>query len=219
MTLVKPRAILFDWDNTLVDTWPLIHTAMNVTMRHMGQPEWSYERIRNEVKHSMRDSFPTLFGERWQEAGAHYQQSYRALHLEQLTPLPGVTAMLESIAPDIFLGVVSNKQAPTLRLELAHLGWQKYFKVAVGATDAPRDKPHPDPVLFALRDSGIAPAADVWFVGDTGADLGAAQATGCTPVLYGEQDVPETNGEYDGYPFAVHVRDHEALKALITANF
>jgi phosphoglycolate phosphatase len=24
-----PRAILFDWDNTLVDTWPLIHTAMN----------------------------------------------------------------------------------------------------------------------------------------------------------------------------------------------
>ena len=27
--LGRPRAILFDWDNTLVDSWATIHEALN----------------------------------------------------------------------------------------------------------------------------------------------------------------------------------------------
>ena len=88
-TLPKPRAILFDWDNTLVDTWPLIHSALNMTLRYMGHPEWSLEKVHAEVKHSMRDSFPAMFGDRWEEAGKHYQASYRSINLSELTPLPG----------------------------------------------------------------------------------------------------------------------------------
>lgn len=216
--LSKPRAILFDWDNTLVNTWPLIHKALNMTLRHMDHPEWTYERVTREVKQSMRESFPAMFGERWQEAAQHYQQSYRAVHLEQLAPLPHVTEMLDAIPADIFVGLVSNKQGPTLRLEMQKLGWQKYFKVAIGASDAPRDKPHPDPVLLALRDSGIAPAADVWFVGDTGVDLGVAEATGATAILYGDHEIHGDGATYDGHPYHAHARDHVALKALIVAN-
>lgn len=218
MTLTKPRAILFDWDNTLVNTWPLIHTALNMTLRHMDHPEWTYERVTREVKQSMRESFPAMFGDRWQEAATHYQKSYRSVHLDQLTPLPGVTEMLESIPKHCFVGVVSNKQGTTLRLEMEQLGWGKYFKVAVGASDAPRDKPHPDPLLLALKDSGIAPGADVWFVGDTGVDLGVAEATGCTAILYGEHDFEGATGRYDGHPFHAHVMDHPALQALLAVN-
>ena len=29
--LPRPRAILFDWDNTLVDSWVTIHEALNIT--------------------------------------------------------------------------------------------------------------------------------------------------------------------------------------------
>ena len=32
-----PQAALFDWDNTLVDTWPVIHEAMNTTLSAMGR--------------------------------------------------------------------------------------------------------------------------------------------------------------------------------------
>ena len=28
LKLPKPKAVIFDWDNTLVDTWPLIHQAI-----------------------------------------------------------------------------------------------------------------------------------------------------------------------------------------------
>jgi phosphoglycolate phosphatase len=218
MRLPTPHAILFDWDNTLVNTWPLIHTALNMTLRHMDHPEWTYERVRGEVKQSMRDSFPTMFGDRWQDAASHYQASYRAIHLEQLTSLPDVVAMLESIPRhQVFVGLVSNKQGTTLRKEVEHLGWEKYFDVAIGAGDAARDKPHPDPVLLALQDTGIEPSPQLWFVGDTGVDLAVAQATGATPILYGE--FVTDNKTHDGFPFVAHARNHIDLKMLIAASF
>ncbi|MES2985136.1 MAG: HAD family hydrolase [Pseudomonadota bacterium] len=214
MTLPRPTAILFDWDNTLVNTWPLIHAALNMTMRHMGHPEWTYEKVTSVVKQSMRDSFPDLFGDRWKEAADFYQTSYRSMHLEKLEPLPDVLAMLAAIKRrTTYVGIVSNKQGPTLRKEIEALGWEDYFDVAVGASDAPRDKPHADPVLLALKDTGIEPAADVWFIGDTGVDLAVAQATGCTPILYGP--FTTDGASHDGFPFRAHVRDHVALKALI----
>jgi phosphoglycolate phosphatase len=37
LLLKKPKAIIFDWDNTLVDTWPLIQTAIDTTMVQMGK--------------------------------------------------------------------------------------------------------------------------------------------------------------------------------------
>lgn len=217
LKLPIPKAILFDWDNTLVNTWPLIHAALNMTMRHMNHEEWSYEKVTTVVKQSMRDSFPALFGDRWKEAADFYQASYRSIHLEQLNPLPHVLDMLGAIPRNrTFVGVVSNKQGSTLRKEIAALAWEQYFDVAIGASDAARDKPHAEPVLLALKDTGIAPGPDVWFVGDTGVDLGCAQVTGCTPVLYGEF---RTEGmHYDGYPFMAHARDHQQLKVLIQLN-
>lgn len=211
--LPRPRAILFDWDNTLVNTWPMIHRALNMTLDYMQHPQWSYERVTREVKQSMRDSFPAMFGDRWKEAASHYQQSYRSIHLDTLAALPGAEDMLRAIPEDVFVGIVSNKMGTTLRKELAHIGWENYFEAAIGSGDAARDKPHADPVLLALKDSGISPAGDVWFIGDTGIDLEAAKVTGCTPILYG--DVALAHGEYEGFPVAAHVLDHAALKALI----
>ena len=33
--VAPPRAILFDWDNTLVDSWATIHEALNFVMAAM----------------------------------------------------------------------------------------------------------------------------------------------------------------------------------------
>ncbi len=217
LALPKPRAILFDWDNTLVDTWPLIHQAMNMTLRHMGKPEWSFEKVLAEVKHSMRDSFPELFGERWKEAGDFYTASYRSINLTHLTPLVGAETMLASIPrPAVYTGVVSNKQSVTLRQEVPQLGWEKYFNVWIGAGDAARDKPYADPALLALKDSGIEAGPHVWFVGDTGADLGCAQNAGFTPILYRPKAVEAA--QFDGYPFAAQAKSQQELQALIAAS-
>src|SRR5690348_16065718 len=91
--LRMPRAILFDWDNTLVDSWGTIHDALNFLMRTMERPEWTLAETRERVRLSLREAFPFYFGERWEEARSIYLDHFSAIHLERLTPLPGREAM------------------------------------------------------------------------------------------------------------------------------
>ena len=80
--MARPRAILFDWDNTLVDTWGTIHEALNFVMGAMGQPTWSLAETRTRVRLSLRESFPMHFGERWEEARTIYLDRFREIHLD-----------------------------------------------------------------------------------------------------------------------------------------
>jgi phosphoglycolate phosphatase len=190
--LRRPRAILFDWDNTLVDSWATIHEALNFLMRAMGKPEWSLAETRARVRLSLRDAFPLHFGERWEEARGIYLGRFRDIHLERLTALPGRERMLRALAEQqVFLGVVSNKTGELLRREVAQLGWSGYFGSIVGAGDAPADKPAAEPVHLALAPSGVPAGAEVWFVGDTAIDMECARNSGCVAVLLGDAAVPD----------------------------
>ena len=184
----RPRAILFDWDNTLVDSWSVIHEALVVTFKAMGHVPWTIEETKRRVRHSLRDAFPRLFGARWEEARGLYLDAFTAIHLERLSALAGAEALLSALAKDgYYLAVVSNKTGSLLRREAEHLGWSRYFRVMVGAGDASCDKPHPAVIHAALSGSGIDPAA-TWLVGDTALDLECAAAAGCVPVLLSALD-------------------------------
>jgi phosphoglycolate phosphatase len=188
----RPQAILFDWDNTLVDSWAVIHEALNHVMAAMDKPAWSIAETRARVRLSLRESFPLHFGARWEEARGIYLDRFRAIHLERLTALPGCADLLEALAAEgIFLGVVSNKTGALLRLEAEQLGWSRHFGGIVGAGDATADKPHPAPVQLALKASGLAAGEGVWFVGDTDVDMVCAGNAGCVPVLLGDDLAPE----------------------------
>jgi phosphoglycolate phosphatase len=191
--LVRPRAILFDWDNTLVDSWATIHEALNLVMGAMGKPPWTIEETRRRVRLSLRESFPVHFGARWEEARDIYLDRFRAIHLDRLTSLPGRGELLQGLAAEgVFLGVVSNKTGALLRREVERLGWWNYFGSVVGAGDAIADKPDAAPVRMALEPSGLSPGEAVWFVGDTGVDMECAHNSGCLPVLLGgEAGSPE----------------------------
>ncbi|MBL8628968.1 MAG: HAD family hydrolase [Rhodospirillaceae bacterium] len=182
--LPAPKAILFDWDNTLVDTWPTIGKALNITLPKMGHDPWSEDEIHARVAGSLRDTFPRIFGDRWEEAREHYYKAFSDVHLEMLRVLPGAEDVLKRATDHgIYLGVVSNKTGKYLRAEAQHLGWTGYFAKLVGAQDAVRDKPMLEPVHMALENSAITLGRHVWFVGDNDIDMECGQAGGCTTVL------------------------------------
>ena len=81
-----PRALLFDWDNTLVDSWDAIHHALVVTFEAMGHEPWSLDETKARVRRSLRDAFPALFGARWEEARKLYLDTFTATHLERHRP-------------------------------------------------------------------------------------------------------------------------------------
>ena len=180
----RPRAIVFDWDNTLVDTWQTVHHALQATLEAMGHELWSLEETRARVRHSLRNAFPKLFGERWQEARGIFFDAFERVHIENLAPLAGAAEMLQSLKDHgLYLAVVSNKTGHYLRKEVEHLGWEGHFARLVGAGDAERDKPEADALLLALEGSEIRPGPEIWFAGDAGIDMEIAHRTGCVPVL------------------------------------
>lgn len=219
MILPSPRAVIFDWDNTLVDTWPIIHDALAKTFAAMGKEPWTFDMTKARVRKSMRDSFPEIFGPDWQRAGDIYQKNYRASHLSKLEALPLADEVLKKVrALGLYNVVVSNKKGPNLRQEVEHIGWGGLFDQVVGADDASRDKPHADPVHLAFEKSHLAPGPDVWFIGDSEIDLECALNSGCTAILYGEsaKDHPDyTNTHYQGFPYHAHVHGHQDTLALL----
>ena len=195
IALPLPKAVIFDWDNTLVDNWGAIHAAINLTLVAMGHAPWTAEETRRNVAKSLRDTFPVLFGDRWKDAQKIFYSSFESVHLEQLKPLPGAADMLVALkARGLYLAVVSNKTGRYLRSEAQALGWTDHFVRLVGATDARADKPAVEPVDLALADSGLTRGPDIWFVGDGAIDMECAVNAQLTPIFFGQENNLPTNG-------------------------
>ncbi len=182
--LTRPSAVVFDWDNTLVDTWPVIHAALSRTFEAMGHDPWSLAETKARVSKSLRDSFPGLFGDRWEEAREVFYATFREIHLEGLGVLSGAETLLQRLKQDgVPMAIVSNKTGSFLRTEVAHLGWTGYFAAVVGAGDAARDKPDPAALRLALAPLKQPIQETVWFIGDSRSDLELAKAARCTGIL------------------------------------
>lgn len=182
-----PAAILYDWDQTLVDSFRTIAAALNETFAHFGLPEWTLAETRQRARKSARDAFPEIFGARALEAIEHYRAAFEARHLLNLSALPGAGDLVARLSGGgIGQAVVSNKTGRFLRREAEHLGWTQHFAILVGAGDAAADKPDPAVIEMALAPLGIEPGPDVWFIGDTAIDMECAVRSGCLPILIGD---------------------------------
>jgi phosphoglycolate phosphatase len=192
VSLSLPRAVIIDWDNTLVDSWGAIADAMNTVRAHFGQLPWSLAEVMTQCTRSARDSFPTWYGDRWQEASDVFYKRFSDVQMANLKPLHGAADLLGWLKDHgIPIFVVSNKNGEFLRREVTALGWEHYFASIVGATDAGRDKPAREAVDYALKDSGIGADMSLWFVGDSETDILCARNAGCTPVLIGAAETAE----------------------------
>jgi len=209
----RPGAVVFDWDNTLIDSWAAIHAALTAAFEAMEMAPWTMEECKARVRASARDAFPKLFGARAAEAAGVFYSTFQRDHLTRLEPLPGALELIEALdAAGIYLAVVSNKRGDMLRAEAEHLGWAPRFAALVGANDAAQDKPSAEPVQMAL--AGFGGTQDsVWFVGDTDIDIDCAYAAGCYPVLLRTEAPGE--GEFGERPPALHLQNCRDLKALL----
>lgn len=209
----RPALLLYDWDNTLVDGWAAITGALNAALAAFDKPLWTVEDTRNRVRVALRESFPLMFGERWEAARDIFYTAFQERHLDHVAALPGVAEAL-AVGAAWPQGVVSNKAGPYLRREVAHLGWDSHFSAVIGAGDATADKPDPAPILMALRQMGYQPGPEVWYIGDTALDMQAARAAGVTSVLIG--DALHDGGVERAAPH-IHVRSAYQLREWLTA--
>lgn len=180
-----PKAVVFDWDNTLVNTWPVITEALNEARSAFGLEIWTEAEARVKSARALSETFPEWFGAEWEKARDVFYERFAAVHCQRLSVMADAEDLLFFLHEQkIPLFVVSNKKGPYLRAEADYLNWSRFFVAMVGAGDAPSNKPSREPVDIALKVAGMtADDSEIWFVGDTYADVECALRAGCTPVL------------------------------------
>lgn len=214
----KPKAILFDWDNTLVDSWEAIYKSLHITFETMGIPPWTIEEVKEKVSLSMRSYFPVIFGDNWNKASQIYLETFKKIHLELITPLENAEKSLKLIkSKNILSYVVSNKSHNLLTEEAENLKWEKYFSKIAGAGYAKNDKPSVDIVNAALEGSNLNLEKDtIWFIGDTISDMECAYNSMSTSVFYGTNYFDQE--KHKKYTPNYYVKDHNELINIIN-NF
>lgn len=218
MAATRPRAILFDWDKTLVDNWDAIVAALNEAFMAMDKPAMTPDEARLRIRKSARESFPDVFGARSDEALKIFYDAFARHHCTDLKPLNGVPDMLDALSSmGMRTGVVSNKTSDYLKKEIRHLGWDDYFDVVVGAGEAEFDKPHPAPIMLALQRGGLGQAGpDIWYIGDNEMDMICAGKAGLLPVLVNTMNLPMRHFKEAGAEPVLQFDDFESMLPLVS---
>ncbi len=182
-----PQVAIFDWDNTLVENWNILTDSVNAALAAFNLPLWSVDQMIDNSKHSMRDSFPAIFGQDWHHARDVFYAHFREHHLCGLKKLCHAEDVLNLLLEHgVKLMLCSNKNGDLLRREVRHLQWNDYFLGIIGAADAEKDKPDSAPVKILFRQNNVKDYETVWFVGDTSADIICGAKSGCVTVGIGK---------------------------------
>src|SRR5262249_9620209 len=147
------KAIVFDFDGTLVDSYQAITDSVNHVRAGHQLPPLTEPEVRRHVGRG-----PVYLLERT-VPGVDLEADlarYRAHHPSVLRSgrrlWPGVQETLQALAASgLRLAVCSNKPGPLTRQLLECLGLARLFRAAIGPEDAPRLKPAPDMLQAALR--------------------------------------------------------------------
>ena len=204
----KCKAVFFDWDNTIVDTWPILLQASNIVREHFGFPKTNLEDLKISARRSSRESFPEVFGENWQKS---YDIFYGAIQDNKalLKPYEGTIDLVNSLRDmGYIIAVISNKKRELLQQEIDQ--FQLDYDLVLGSGDSAYDKPHPELGEIALKHFGIT-AAEAIYVGDSPTDWVFAKNLGMPAIAIGDD-------AYEGELLARLAKLDETIKKYLTGE-
>ncbi|HSR68273.1 MAG TPA: HAD family hydrolase [Acidobacteriota bacterium] len=174
------RAILFDFDGTLIDASDAIVSAFNLTLRDLGIAEMEHKSVVRLIGRPLQEMFFEVMGRRPQAEEVEsildiYREHFYPIATSHARPLPGLAETLTYYSGRIKLGIATSRHSRGAYQILEHFGLRSHFGAVVGLDHVNQAKPHPEPLLQALRQLETEPAQAV-MVGDTTDDMAAARA-------------------------------------------
>ena len=125
----KPDAIFFDWDGTLVNTIPGLFDAHNHVRVAMGFPPWSQQDFWDNLRHSSRQIYPSIYKERTEEAFDILYDYMDKNHLNGIEIMAGTHDLIDFMRENaIKSGIISNKNTASLCAKWRILNGMMFFR-------------------------------------------------------------------------------------------
>jgi phosphoglycolate phosphatase-like HAD superfamily hydrolase len=178
------RAVLFDLDGVLVDSYEVWYALVNAAADRFGMPRVSRETYAAIFGQGLEADAEHLYpGRTVAEIRAAYDEAMPA-HAHLFRVGPETLPVLEDLGRrGLRRAVVTNTQDTLARVVLGRTGIAARVEAWAAAGGDLREKPAPDLLLDALRRIDVPPSAAV-LVGDSRFDALAAEAAGCPFVPF-----------------------------------
>lgn len=175
----KILGVLFDWDGTLLNSYEA-DAAAYLAMFQAMDIAWGLEDLAQHYSPNWYNVYRAagLHESRWEAADLAWRATY-ATQRPQL--LPAARALLAKLQKNYSLGLVTSGDRDRVLRQLKHFHLMRTFPVRVCSGDTAEKKPHPAPLLMALRAMQLD-AQDCVYVGDTREDVLMARSAGVRTI-------------------------------------
>jgi len=182
---LRYRAVLFDLDGTLVDSYAALTDAVNFARRKYGLESLTAETIREFVGEGLERLLCRAFDADVPPPGATeaFEARYDEICCEQSRVLADVEPTLSALnRSGVAMAVCTNKPTAFSRKILEFLDLARFFCDIVGPDIAGARKPAPEHVLRTLESTHCS-ADEALFVGDMPIDVRAARNSGLAAAV------------------------------------
>lgn len=180
MISLRYRAVLFDLDGTLVDSYNALTEAVNHARRTHGLHELSSSHIRELVGEGVERLLQRAF-ERTELSSSilqAFESRYDDICCAESRVLAEVEGTLHALSElGVAMAVCTNKPTVFSKKILDFLGLSKHFRAIVGPDVAGARKPEAKHLAVTLE-SVDCPREEALFVGDLPLDVHAARNSG-----------------------------------------
>jgi HAD superfamily hydrolase (TIGR01549 family) len=174
------KGVIFDFDGTLADTFPLIFLAFRTAIQKFTGRDYSDEEITRYFGPSEDGILQRIVPGDWEKAMELYLAEYQRLHVQYVELFPGILELLNQLKDKpLKLGIITGKSEASLMLSLGTLGIKEYFDIlAAGSAERANKDTN---LQWAVRHWGFQPG-EVVYVGDAPTDIVFAREAGVIPV-------------------------------------
>jgi HAD superfamily hydrolase (TIGR01509 family) len=178
------RAILFDLDGVLIDSYPGWFRLFNDALSYFGFDQITEKTFRKHWGQSTAEDVRIFMPGKTVDQVRIYFQEHFLQYLSYLKVNPLAIKTLRALSESgLKLACVTNSHRDIVLEILATYHLDQYFEVILTADDVKNPKPAPDILLEACRLLGVQ-SNQALFIGDTPTDKKAGSAAGCLFIGY-----------------------------------